>query len=153
MPQNLRFRRGTTSERGGALLYGEPYVNIETNNLEVGGLNDTILIYGTGSNNSTGVGFPFSGSAIITGSLFVSNSLSTGTTFTASLQQGYVWVGGANNISYLVATSSLGTSTTSGLGIKPRTFALWSTRPPLIWFTTSNSLSTTTPKRNECATT
>jgi hypothetical protein len=45
-------------------------------------------------------------SSQITGSLFVSNSVSSGTVFTASIQQGYVWVGGANNISTLVATSS-----------------------------------------------
>jgi len=97
MPQNLRFRRGTTAERGGALLYGEPYVNIQTNQLEVGGLYGTIWTFGTGSTGGgTGVGFPFSGSAVITGSLYVSNSLSTGTVFTASLQEGYVWVGGPN---------------------------------------------------------
>lgn len=42
----------------------------------------------------------------VTGSLFVSNSLSSGTTFTASLQTGYVWVGGANNVSVLIPTSS-----------------------------------------------
>lgn len=109
MPQNLRFRRGTTAERGGTLLYGEPYVNIEINQLEVGGLSGSILYFGTGSfiGGGTGSGFPFSGSAVITGSLFVSNSIVSGTTFTASLQEGYVWVGGANNISYLVQSSSL----------------------------------------------
>lgn len=108
MPQNLRFRRGNTAERGGALLYGEPYVNIQTNELEVGGLSGSIWTFGTGSaGGGTGVGFPFSGSAVITGSLFVSNSLANGTTFTASLQQGYVWVGGPNNISTIISTASL----------------------------------------------
>lgn len=58
--------------------------------------------------NAGGAGFPFSGSAVITGSLFVSNSLSTGTVLTASLQQGYVWVGDGNNRTKTVPTSSFG---------------------------------------------
>jgi len=44
----------------------------------------------------------------LTGSLVVSNTL------TASLQEGYAWVGGAGNISTLVATSSFGGGGVSG---------------------------------------
>jgi hypothetical protein len=40
--------------------------------------------------------------------LFVSSSLRVKNALTASLQQGYVWVGGAGNVSTLVATSSFG---------------------------------------------
>ena len=45
----------------------------------------------------------FYGNQTITGSLNVSSSI------TASLREGYVWVGGPNNITTLVATSSFGT--------------------------------------------
>ena len=47
--------------------------------------------------------------------LFVSSSLRVKNAFTASLQQGYTWVGGAGNISTLVATSSFaGTTINTG---------------------------------------
>jgi hypothetical protein len=49
-----------------------------------------------------------------TGSLFVSNSLTTGTVFTASLQQGYSFVGGANNISTITTTASFAPTMKSG---------------------------------------
>jgi hypothetical protein len=59
-------------------------------------------------NAGAGVGFPYTGSAQITGSLGVTGSISTTGTFTASLSQGYVWVGGPGNITTLLSTSSFG---------------------------------------------
>jgi len=59
-------------------------------------------------NAGSGVGFPYSGSAQITGSLGVTGSINTTGTFTASLSQGYVWVGGPGNITTLLSTASFG---------------------------------------------
>jgi hypothetical protein len=50
----------------------------------------------------------FFGNQSISGSLVVSGSEIITGTLTASLQQGYAWVGGVGNISKLVATSSFG---------------------------------------------
>jgi hypothetical protein len=61
-------------------------------------------------NAGGGVGFPYTGSAQITGSLGVTGSISATGTFTASLSQGYVWVGGAGNVTTLLSTSSFGTT-------------------------------------------
>lgn len=64
--------------------------------------------YALNAGGGTGVGFPFTGSAQITGSLGVTGSISTTGTFTASLSQGYIWVGGAGNVTTLISTSSFG---------------------------------------------
>ena len=60
----------------------------------------------TGSATPGSYGYP-TGIVGITGSLNVSSSL------TASLAEGYTWVGGINNISKLVATSSFGSGVAS----------------------------------------
>jgi hypothetical protein len=83
--------------------------------------NTTIpMLFGGGNNpdgSSAGIAFPTNGQmdvwkksnfkygADITGSLKVTS------TFTSSLQQGYTWVGGAGNVSKLVATSSFAGAT------------------------------------------
>jgi len=54
---------------------------------------------------------------MFTGSINVSGSLKVNNSFTASLREGYAWIGGVGNVSNLVATSSfiaIGTSGTSG---------------------------------------
>ena len=91
MPQQLRFRRGTQANKiSNPLLYGEPYYNADVGTVQVGSETSDITL----------VAFPYSGSGIITGSFEVTGL------FTASLESGYVWVGGSGNISTLVATSS-----------------------------------------------
>jgi hypothetical protein len=65
-----------------------------------------------------GIGFPFTGSAEITGSLTITGSLKVSQDFTASLPEGYLWVGDSNNQSSLIPSSSFissGTSGTSGV--------------------------------------
>ena len=95
MPQQLRFRRGTDANKiSNPLLYGEPYFNADDDIR-------TVQI-GTDTSDITLVAFPYSGSGVITGSLELTGN------FTASLQSGYTWVGGAGNITTLVATSSFG---------------------------------------------
>ncbi len=94
MPQQLRFRRGTTADKLiNPLLYGEPYFNVDS---EI----NTVQIGGTPGSDITLVAFPYSGSGVITGSLEITGQ------FTASLQSGYVWVGGPGNISTLIGTAS-----------------------------------------------
>ena len=53
----------------------------------------------------------FRGNQTITGSLLLSGSLSLTGSFSASLANGYTWVGGADNVTKLVATSSFGGAT------------------------------------------
>ena len=72
---------------------------------------DNSLLTSNGSSTSavSEANLTFDGTQLlVTGSIFVSNSLSSGTTFTASLQEGYTFVGGNGNISKLVSTSSFG---------------------------------------------
>ena len=74
----------------------------------------------TGSNS-------FNGNQIITGSLTLSSSaaielvvsggVSISGSFSASLNQGYVWVGGSNNTTVLLSTSSIGGVTTLPSGL------------------------------------
>jgi hypothetical protein len=102
----------------------------EVNGLEAytASLKATTLISGAAQISALGFGvggggdsFPYSGSAIISGSLIVTGSvfstnivsgargLSTAGPLTASLREGYVWVGGdTNQNNRQVATSSLG---------------------------------------------
>jgi hypothetical protein len=102
----------------------------EVNGLEAytASLKATTLISGAAQISALGFGvggggdsFPYSGSAIISGSLIVTGSvfstnivsgargLSTAGPLTASLREGYVWVGGdTNQNNRQIATSSLG---------------------------------------------
>lgn len=68
------------------------------------------ILYGlTGS-------FATTGSNIFTSNQIISGNLDVSGTFSASLQQGYVWVGDANGRTYTVATSSFGGGGGSGAG-------------------------------------
>ena len=57
---------------------------------------------------------PLAINAGVNGNVDITGSLKASSTFTASLQQGYVWVGDASGISTTVATSSFGTTINTG---------------------------------------
>ena len=59
------------------------------------------------------------GSNIFVGNQTINGNISASGAFTASLREGYAWIGGVGNVSNLVATSSfiaIGTSGTAGSG-------------------------------------
>jgi hypothetical protein len=75
------------------------------------------VIYSSGSNqlgDATNDVQTLIGTVIVSGSQEITGSLRVTGTLTASLQQGYSWVGNGNNISTLVSTSSFGTPTNLG---------------------------------------
>jgi hypothetical protein len=80
----------------------------------------TGFLIDSGSNTFVEGTFNVSGSTSLTGSLNVSGStsligtLNTTGTFTASLANGYAWVGNSSNVSAVVATSSFGGTTPAG---------------------------------------
>ena len=69
----------------------------------------------TGSLATTGSN-SFNGNQTITGSVNITGS------FTSSLTNGYTWVGNANNVSTLVATSSFGGGSAAGTYVFPNAF-------------------------------
>jgi hypothetical protein len=84
----------------------------------VGGPNDRTILVATSSFGGGGTS-TIDGIFAKTGSIYattnniqITGSLNISGTLTSSLSQGYVWVGGPDNVSKLISTSSLGTALT-----------------------------------------
>jgi hypothetical protein len=80
----LKFRRGTTAQQSGSLVFGEPYVNTTLGTLIVGGQNGDIVLStsGTGSTGNfgaiSGSGLDITGNANIGGNLNLGGQLTIG---------------------------------------------------------------------------
>jgi len=80
----LKFRRGTTAQQSGSLVFGEPYVNTTLGTLVVGGATGDIVLStsGTGSTGTfgaiSGSGLDITGNANIAGNVTVGGQLTIG---------------------------------------------------------------------------
>jgi len=80
----LKFRRGTTAQQSGSLVFGEPYVNTTLGTLVVGGATGDIVLStsGTGSIGNfgaiSGSGLDITGNANIAGNVTVGGQLTIG---------------------------------------------------------------------------
>jgi hypothetical protein len=78
----LKFRRGTTAQQSGSLVFGEPYVNTTLGTLIIGGPTGDIILSSTGT-GSTGNFGAISGSGLdITGNANIAGNLTLGGTIT-----------------------------------------------------------------------
>ena len=106
------FVTGGLEIAGKAKITGSLYV---TDDIKIGGVSVQPIYKPTGSYYSTDQNIKIGGYLVVTGS------------FTSSLREGYVWVGGSGSISTLLSTSSLGGGSGAG-GIFVSTASYYSTR-------------------------
>lgn len=93
---------------------GQIGITQNMDNIAGGGITTPGLWGGDGSNTSIPLIYIQDSTNYTDGRLTFVTPISASAGFTASLQEGYVWAGGAGNVSKLVATSSFGTTINTG---------------------------------------